>query len=187
MHRTFAPLIQIRDHRLIECIVFSWRGRRAVYRLRMMRVLLTGMSGTGKSELVAALVEREFFAVDTDYGYCEMAPDGEWIWNETRIQQLLSTRDAKTLFIAGCASNQGKFYDQFDLVVLLSAPLEVMVERIQNRTSNDFGKSNDELTAILSDFESIEPRLRAGANVEVKTDRPLSEVVRDVLALVGSP
>jgi dephospho-CoA kinase len=153
----------------------------------MKRVLLTGMSGTGKSTLVDALRQRGITAVDTDYGYCEMAPDGEWLWNETRIQELLRTGDGPFLFVAGCAANQGKFYDQFDLVVLLSAPTAVMIERIRDRTSNDFGKSEQELTRILSDVESIEPRLRLGAHAEIRTDRPMSELLDDLWALAGLP
>jgi len=38
----------------------------------------------------------------------------------------------RTLYLQGCVSNQGKFYDRFDAVVLLSAPAEVILERIEN-------------------------------------------------------
>jgi dephospho-CoA kinase len=149
----------------------------------MKRVLLTGMSGTGKSAVVAGLVCRGLKAIDTDYGWCETAPDGEWIWSEALIQELLSAEDADLLFVAGCASNQAKFYDQFDLVILLSAPAELMVERIRNRSSNPFGQSPEELSRILSDLERIEPLLRAGAGAEVRTDRPLDHVLEDVVTL----
>ena len=67
----------------------------------MKRILLTGMSGTGKSAVVGALVDRGFKAIDTDYGWCEEAEDGEWLWSEPKVQELLSTEDADVLFVAG--------------------------------------------------------------------------------------
>jgi dephospho-CoA kinase len=152
----------------------------------MRRILLTGMSGTGKSAVVEALVGRGFKAMDTDYGWCEEAVDGEWLWSEQRIQETLSTEDADVLLVAGCASNQVKFYDQFDLVVLLSAPAAVMVERIRNRSGNPFGKSQLQLAQVLGDLESVEPLLRKVADAEVATDRPLDEVVDDIVRLCAS-
>lgn len=40
------------------------------------RVLLTRMSGTGKSSVIHALSARGFKAVDADDGWCEPLPDG---------------------------------------------------------------------------------------------------------------
>ena len=107
----------------------------------MKRVLLTGMSGTGKSSVVQELVARGYKAVDTDDGFCDVQPDGRQLWREDAIQQLLATEDADVLFVAGCEENQGTFHPQFDHIVLLSAPLETMVERLQTRTNNPYGKS----------------------------------------------
>jgi dephospho-CoA kinase len=149
----------------------------------MKRILLTGMSGTGKSTVIAALVALGIKAVDTDYGWCETATDGEWIWNEVKIQELLSLEDAELLFIAGCASNQSKFYEQFDLVILLSAPAELMAARIGKRTENEFGKSAEEMSKIMNDLERVEPLLRSGAGAEVRTDRKLDEVIAEVIRL----
>ena len=153
------------------------------YGWRVERVLLTGMSGTGKSAVVAALVAQGVRAIDTDYGFCEVAPDGEWIWSGALLQELLSSEDGDLLVVAGCASNQARFYGQFDLVILLSAPLEVMIERIRSRTENGFGKTPEELARVLSDLEAVEPLLRVRAGAEVRTDRPLEAVVDDVIAL----
>jgi shikimate kinase len=105
------------------------------------RVLLTGMSGVGKSTLVAALGERGHRAVDTDsetWSRWEMLPDGsrDWVWREDAVAGLLAADDGRTLFLAGCKTNQGRFYGQLDAVVLLTAPPGVLLERIDARDDN---------------------------------------------------
>ena len=79
---------------------------------------MTGMSGTGKSTALAELGRRGFRVVDTDEpGWSEWVPasdagEGEWLWREDRIAQLLAPEDERTLYVQGCVSNQGKFYDR---------------------------------------------------------------------------
>ncbi len=177
----------------------------------MKRVLLTGMSGTGKSTVVAALAARGYKAVDLDTdewshwvpvsgnaGQDDVPPtwtaatqdpgsiwqNWDWVWREDRIQHLLSTEDAELLFVSGCASNQGKFRRQFDHVVLLSAPTEVIVERLATRTTNPYGKHPYELARVLGDIETVEPLLRRGATLEVDTSAPVEQVVETILDLV---
>lgn len=71
----------------------------------MKRVLLTGMSGTGKSSVVRELLLCGYKAVDTDDGWSEVMPDGRQRWREDAIDELLSTEDAGILFVAGCEDN----------------------------------------------------------------------------------
>jgi shikimate kinase len=156
----------------------------------MRRVLVTGMSGTGKSTALAELGRRGFRVVDTDFGgWSEWLPaagsdDGEWLWREDRIAELLSSEDERTLYVSGCVSNQGKFYERFDAIVLLSAPVEVIVDRVENRTTNDYGKGPGERELILSHLGWVEPLLRATCTHEIDASRPLEEVV-DALIAIG--
>jgi broad-specificity NMP kinase len=146
-------------------------------------VLVTGMSGTGKSAALAELARRGHQVVDTDYGeYSEEVPSsdaGGWeqLWREDRIEALLNGHDRGVLFISGSVSNQGKFYPRFDAVVLLTAPANVILERVASRESNAFGKRDAERDRILYDLATVEPLLRAGATAEIDTRAPLGEVV----------
>ena len=81
------------------------------------------------------------------------------------------------LFVAGCASNKGSFYDRFDAVVLLSVPREVMLQRIATRSTNPFGKRAHEQLRILADLVAVEPLLRATSTVEIVTTILVTEVV----------
>jgi shikimate kinase len=158
-------------------------------------MFLTGMSGTGKSAVISELAARGYKAIDTHYeGWSELVdvpasagPTGvgegkDWLWREDRIARLLATEDADVLFISGGASNQGKFYAQFDHIVLLSAPTVVMKERLAGRTNNPYGKDPDELARVLALKETIEPILRRIADVEIDTSGPLGQVVDEVIA-----
>ena len=153
----------------------------------MKRVLITGMSGTGKSSLIAELAVLGYKAVDTDAGWCEPQPDGRQLWREDAIQALLATEDTDVLFVTGCEENQVKFHPEFDHIILLTAPVEILTQRLATRTSNSFGKSAEEYRRFLADLREVEPLLRAIADCEIDTTMPVSEVVRAILQAVGAP
>jgi dephospho-CoA kinase len=149
-------------------------------------VLVTGMSGTGKSAVLAELERRGHEVVDTDYGDWIDRDGPEPLWREDRIAALLDERSGETLFIAGCVANQGRFYPRFDAVVLLSAPVDVILERVTERDSNPFGKTHEEREKIVSDLEQFEPILRAGATNEIDTRAPITEVADELERLANA-
>ncbi|MPZ97727.1 MAG: ATP-binding protein [Dehalococcoidia bacterium] len=143
------------------------------------------MSATGKSSVIGELAARGYRAVDIDAaGWLEQAPDGHWEWQVEPVRELLATDESDVLFLSGTSARQGQFYPQFDHVILLSAPTEVIVERLANRTTNPYGKHPDELAEVLHNIEAVEPLLRRRAHHEVDTSVPLDEVVATVLRLV---
>ena len=59
-----------------------------------------------------------------------------------------------------------------------------MVERLETRTNNPYGKSRVEFDRFLEDVETVEPLLRRAADHEVRTDAPLDDVLSTILRLV---
>src|SRR3954470_22739641 len=104
------------------------------------------MSGTGKSTALVELERRGFRVVDTDEPpWSEWSDeDGGYVWREDLMATLLARDAGPTLYVSGTVSNQGRFYDRFDAVVLLAAPADVLLGRVESRTANDYGKTAEQ-------------------------------------------
>jgi AAA domain len=144
--------------------------------LRRCAVLISGMSGTGKSSVLAELGRRGHRVVDTDEPGWILDPQAaEPLWDLVRIGGLLEHHREGWLFVAGCVANQGAVYDRVDAVVLLSAPLETILERVAHR-ANPFGSTPQDQGKIASDLAAFEPLLRAGCDHELVTTTSIIDV-----------
>ncbi|MGK5632958.1 AAA family ATPase [Streptomyces sp. URMC 123] len=154
---------------------------------------MTGMSGVGKSTVLARLEQRGYRTVDTDVGgWIENAPlpDGTGMepqWREDRIEALIAEHEhsGEPLFIGGTVLNQQEFYPRFKEIVLLSAPLSTMLERVATRSTNPYGRTAEERDRIVADTAEVEPLLRSSATVEIDTRRPIDEVVDHLASLAA--
>ncbi len=144
----------------------------------MARLLITGMSGTGKSTLLTALAGHGYTTVDTDYDGWTLA-DGRW--DLPRMIALLDAHD--TIAVSGTVDNQGEIADRFDHVALLSAPLPVLLERVARRTDNGYGRSEADRAEIAEYLLTVEPLLRRMATVELDATLPPEQILEAVLAL----
>lgn len=129
------------------------------------------MSAAGKSTLLDEISRRGYGIVDTDYDGWTL-PDGTW--DEPRMAVLLA--DRADVVVSGTVPNQGRFYDRFDHVVLLSAPLSVLLDRAARRSNNPYGKTAEHQAQIERYTREVEPLLRRGATVELDGRRPVGEL-----------
>jgi dephospho-CoA kinase len=164
------------------------------------RVLVTGLSGTGKSAVVSALAARGHRAVDLD---CDdyscwveaddvadapgtpVEPARDWVWRGDRVRDLLSDERGDVLFVSGCAANMVEFLPRFDHVVLLSAPVGVIAARLRARTGGSYGALPEHVAREADLAETVEPLLRRVAGHEVDTTAAPDDVVATILRIAA--
>lgn len=156
------------NERILELFFWKVGGRVGV-------IFVTGLSGVGKTSVLQRLHHEGYYVVDTDnHGFTKKVASGEGeeiVWDEEKISHLIERRRHTHLILSGCYSNQGGFYKSFDYVVLLEAPLNVMLDRVNKRKTNPYGKHPDERKAIIESFTHVLPKLRAGADVVIDTSK----------------
>jgi shikimate kinase len=164
----------------------------------MKRVLITGMSGTGKSAAVGELVRRGHWAVDLDTPEWSewvaadpsdhLTPAGgkDWVWREDRVRALLSQQERGLLFVSGCAENMRRLFPLIDTIILLSAPVATIMERLKSRSSDAYGSSDVERQKVGELIAAIEPLLRQSADHEIDSSGPIGCTVDEVLRVTSN-
>jgi broad-specificity NMP kinase len=163
-----------------------------VHDAQVASVLITGMSGVGKSATIGELAALGYLAVDLDTPeWSQLVPDDspyaggtgsvDWRWREDKVRALLAGHQG-TLFVAGTSTYQARLYDLLDHVILLSVPTQVAVRRLASRTGNDYGKDPAELDREMQLRMVVEPLLRRGACLEIDTGAHLAKDVALMIA-----
>jgi GTPase SAR1 family protein len=131
----------------------------------MAGVLVTGMSGAGKTSLLNELRRRGHLTVDDD-GW--ERPDRPW--DETPMTRLLESH--RDIVVSGTVANQGRF----EHVALLSAALDALLARVAARTTNPNGSTPEQRPEIAHYAATVEPLLRRGATLELDGRQSAAEL-----------
>lgn len=168
----------------------------------MNKVLITGVSGSGKSALSQILRDRGYAAHDTeeidglykmvnketgdevtgwDNFDSEAVKNRDWICNVEMLKELLAKEKKDLVFYCGAASNINELIPLFDMVILLVADKKIIRERLTSRTSNDFGRAKGVQDLVVGWKDWWEKDLKEKGAVVVNANNDLDKVATEVL------
>lgn len=172
----------------------------------LVRTLVLGVAGTGKSYLVKEMKSRGMNAIDADDGLATFVDrngneveynsreGAEW-WSShyyvlklTKLKRLLGAN--KSIYVFGDVGGQpGKrnglldVIHLFDRVCYMRAPTSLIRKRLAERRDNPFGKNPDEVAGTLKHKSRMDEAARRMKFEAIDATMPTDEIIK---VLVGS-
>ncbi len=172
-------------------------------------ILITGVSGSGKSVICVELKKRGYKAYDIeeihglfnminkstdkitdlkdyDKHNLECIKQHDWICNKKKLQKLISENAKKNVlnnivFYCGTASNADDLLPLFDKIILLKASPDTTRKRLSKRKSNDFGRTSEVQEWVLTWKDWWENHMVENGAVTIDANRDLQKVVNDAV------
>jgi broad-specificity NMP kinase len=166
-----------------------------------MRIFITGIAGSGKTSTLAEIQKHGYVVIDLDAtGICrwkhketgtdtEYGPTGRdyvwltqhgWFCDVEKLQNLLSCiREDRTIFVGGVAENIDEVILLFDKVFVLNVPEYILKERLTSRTTNHFGRKEDEQQFVIEENKKLLEKLRE--NEIIDGNQTIQETVEYIL------
>jgi broad-specificity NMP kinase len=167
--------------------------------------LITGIAGSGKSEVCKELKERGYKAYDTDddglakwhnnitgYVHPKSSVKKEdrtkaflkihsWKVPQLEVENLLKHSVGKPVFLCGVTGDEQKIRHMFNKVFALIIDDETLEHRLQIRTSNNWGKQPHELKQVMKwQHDSLDSYRELGY-ILIDANQPLNIVVDNIL------
>src|SRR6185437_16331828 len=186
-------------YRKLVCAIFR-AGRRWT---PMNAVMITGMSGAGKSTIAAVLARRGLVSIDADDDPVlarsvdpagnvvedPAVPDFAWLarhswaWNPTRLDTLIRAAAPATLYVCGGAANELELADRFTQVFLLEMDEPTMLARLDAPSrDNEWGRIGDTREHLRRRLPGHQERLRAFGAIPIDARQRLDQVVDAILS-----
>ena len=166
----------------------------------MTKVLITGSSGTGKTEMANFLSEKGFNAFDADStpGMTRLEvresgepvpwPNGYVDWNKYAynlngeyLKKIL--KDKNDIIISVVASNQIKYFPLFDVVIVLHIPEEdEHLRRLKHRDAHEFGQDKKNLLRTVEISKTQTKEWEQLGGIVINANQTKEAVVSEIIS-----
>lgn len=167
-------------------------------------VLVTAVSGTGKSTVCRALQDLGHTALDiesidglyelVDEATGAIVPGGldqirqgvNWNCNKAKLQELLATQQPGVTFYCGGMANTDEVWDVFNSIIVLVVSDTTTTLRLSTRPPGEFGSLQSNREWVLSWKHEIEDGWLAAGGIAVEAEAEPDEVARALAAAIGT-
>lgn len=169
----------------------------------MKRILITGVSGTGKTTTCKALRKMGYEAMDVENikgmfemvhkgtktvfkGYDNANPDhlkkAEWICNANKLEKLLNSQKEDVAFYSGIASNMEEILPLFDKFFVLFLTSEDLNDRLKNREgTEDIGNNQEGRDVVLSWKDWWEEEMKKKGAIIIDASKTPEMIAKEIL------
>lgn len=165
-------------------------------------ILITGISGTGKSSLSKKLNEMGYKAydlddypglftmldkrtgkpvVDHDNADLEKVDAMDWVCDTEKLTSIIANESSPITFYCGNASDMDKILPFFDSVILLKIDPDIMRHRLTTRTENDFGRTPEIQDWIMKWKHLFENEMEEKGAIVIDAHQSLDDVAKEII------
>jgi len=169
----------------------------------MQKILITGVSGTGKTTACKVLKKMGYEAVDIENikgmfkmvhkdtnnifkDYNNANPDhlknAEWICNVSRLKKKLNSQNENIAFYSGIASNMDDILPLFDKFIVLYLTSKALNDRLKNREgTNDIGNNQEGRNVVLGWKDWWEEDMKEKGAIIIDANKTPKNIAKEIL------
>lgn len=169
----------------------------------MNNILITGVSGTGKSTVCKQLISQGYVAHDIENikgmfnmyhkgtkkifkSYDNLKPENiknaDWLCNSSKLKELVTSQKSNIAFYCGIASNMEDILSFFDKIIVLQPDSDNLNKRLKNREgTSDIGNNQEGRDVVLGWKDWWEGEMHKKGAIFVNANKTPKEIAKKIL------